>query len=49
MSRYETDLWKELESLQNKPCNQDRDILTVTGFMDNEAFEQHVIRIRENS
>ena len=43
MSRYDTALWAELVSIQNDPANDNRDILTITGFMDDEQFEQHVI------
>ena len=45
MTRYETALWKELVSLQNKMTGQD--ILTITAFMDDAELEQHVQRYRE--
>ena len=44
MSRYDTELWKELEQIQNTMPHID--ILTITGFMDDEQFAQHVARYR---
>ena len=45
MSRYKSEEWKELVSLQNKIPQQD--ILTITGFMDHKEFIQHLERYRE--
>jgi len=45
MSRYKSEEWKELVSLQNKIPQQD--ILTITGFMDHEEFIKHLGRYRE--
>ena len=44
MNRYDTALWKELVSIQNRMTHID--ILTITGFMDDEQFAQHVARYR---
>ena len=44
MNRYKTDLWVELVALQNARPNQD--ILTITGFMDDDEFLAHVQRYR---
>lgn len=44
MSRYDTALWKELVQIQNTMTHID--ILTITGFMDDEQFAQHVERYR---
>ena len=40
MNRYETALWKELVQIQNRMTHID--ILTITGFMNDEQFKQHV-------
>jgi len=42
MNRYNTPLWAELEALQNSEANQNVDILTITGFMNDEQLEAHV-------
>lgn len=44
MSRYDTALWAELVRIQNTMTHID--ILTITGFMNDEQFEQHVARYR---
>ncbi len=44
MSRYDTAEWKELVSIQNGMWHVD--ILTITGFMDHEAFIRHLERYR---
>jgi len=44
MSRYETELWKELVKIQNAMTHID--ILTITGFMSDEQFAQHVANYR---
>jgi hypothetical protein len=45
MKRYQTELWAELEKLQNNHFSH-IDILTITGFMDDEQFKAHVERYR---
>ncbi len=45
MSRYDTKEWKELVSIQNQL--DATDILTITGFMNNEQFLKHVEDQRE--
>ena len=40
MSRYDTDLWKALEQVQNLPAYSMSDILTITEFMDDKAFKK---------
>ena len=40
MSRYETQEWKELVKIQNTMPHID--ILTITGFMNDEQFKQHL-------
>lgn len=45
MSRYKTELWAELVNLQNLIPNVD--ILTITGFMDDDDFEAHVKRYQD--
>jgi hypothetical protein len=45
MTRYETDTWKELESIQNSMTSID--ILTITAFMDDEKLQQHLEYYRE--
>jgi hypothetical protein len=47
MSRYQTALWKELVEIQNRMTHID--ILTITGFMNDEQFEQHVIYYRNKA
>ena len=42
MSRYSTDLFKELQSIQNNPKFQNVDIISITAMMNNEQFKQHV-------
>jgi len=42
MDRYDTKLWAELVAIQNTLTHID--ILTITGFMDDEQLEQHVAR-----
>jgi cupin superfamily acireductone dioxygenase involved in methionine salvage len=42
MSRYSTDLFKELQSIQNDPKFQNVDIISITAMMNNEQFKQHV-------
>ena len=43
--KTEEDLMKRLEAAQNKPINQNIDILTFAGFCDTrEELEQHVFR-----
>jgi hypothetical protein len=44
MSRYDTALWKELVKIQNTMPHID--ILTITGFMNDEQFAQHVANYR---
>lgn len=39
--RYETQLWRDLEKLQNDPRFEHQDILTITGFMNDQQLEQH--------
>lgn len=46
-SRYDSQEWKLLESIQNSPRYQNVDILTITGFMDDEQFKAHVERYRK--
>ena len=41
MKRYNSKAWKMLESLQNNYYS-DQDILTITGFMDDDQFQQYV-------
>lgn len=41
MSRYETAEWKELVAIQNSMTTP-IDILTITGFMNDEQFIQHL-------
>lgn len=38
--RYNSDLWKELEAIQNELPQTD--ILTITAFMNDLEFENHV-------
>jgi hypothetical protein len=45
MNRYKTELWAELVNLQNLIPNVD--ILTITGFMDDDAFKAHVKRYQD--
>ena len=45
MNRYETKEWQELVSIQNTMTHVD--ILTITGFMDDEQFIKHLERYRE--
>ena len=45
MSRFESKEWAELECLQNSHFSN-IDILTITGFMDDEQFLAHVERYR---
>ncbi len=45
-TRYSSPEWKELERIQNSPRYQNVDILTITGFMDDEQFKAHVERYR---
>ena len=40
MSRYDTELWEELVQIQNRMPHID--ILTITGFMNDKQFKQHV-------
>lgn len=47
MNRYETKEWKELVEIQNSPQYEMIDIITITGFMNNEEFLKHVQRYRE--
>ena len=47
MNRYQTKEWKELISIQNNPKYEMIDIITITGFMNNEEFLKHVQRYRE--
>lgn len=42
MSRYDTQEWKELVKIQNTMPHVD--ILTITGFMNNEQFLAHLKR-----
>ena len=49
MNRYDTDLWKALEQVQNLPAYMNIDILTITGFMDDEAFKNHALRYTTGS
>ena len=44
MNRYETALWKELVSIQNRMNHID--IITITGFMNDDQLAQHVARYR---
>jgi len=44
MNRYDTELWAELVLIQNTMTYID--ILTITGFMDDEQLEEHVARYR---
>lgn len=41
MKRYNSKAWKILESLQNNYYS-DQDILTITGFMDDDQFQRYV-------
>ena len=45
MNRYKTELWAELVNLQNLIPNVD--ILTITGFMDDDALKAHVARYQD--
>lgn len=45
MNRYDTPLWKELETIQNQMTHID--IMTITGFMDDEQLQAHVERYRK--
>ena len=45
MSRYETALWKELVKIQNQMPHVD--ILTITGFMNDDRLKQHVESYRQ--
>jgi len=45
MSRYKTELWAELVNLQNLIPNVD--ILTITGFMNDDDFKAHVKRYQD--
>ena len=47
MNRYHTKEWKELVAIQNSPKYEAVDIITITGFMNNEEFLKHVKRYRE--
>ena len=49
MSRYDTDLWKALEQVQNLPAYSMSDILTITEFMDDKAFKKHALRYTTGS
>jgi hypothetical protein len=44
ISRYDTALWAELVRIQNTMTHID--ILTITGFMNDEQLEQHVAGYR---
>jgi hypothetical protein len=46
ISRYKTNEWKTLESIQNK-YYPDQDILTITGMLDDEEFINHVNRYKK--
>jgi len=45
MNRYDTQTWKELEKIQNQMTHID--ILTITGFMDDEQLEAHLERYKK--
>jgi hypothetical protein len=45
MNRYETALWKELVSIQNRMPHID--IITITGFMNDDQLAEHVARYRD--
>jgi hypothetical protein len=45
MNRYETALWEELVSIQNRMPHID--IITITGFMNDEQLAEHVARYRD--
>lgn len=45
MNRYETALWKELVSIQNRMPHID--IITITGFMNDDQLADHVARYRD--
>ena len=45
MNRYSTPEWKELVEIQNQLDNTD--ILTITGFMNDEQFKQHLEEQKE--
>lgn len=45
MNRYDTAEWQELVSIQNSMT--DKDILTITGFMNDAQFIAHLERYRE--
>jgi len=47
MERYKTDEWKELVSIQN--TMPDVDILTITGFMNDKDFLEHLERYRRKA
>ena len=47
MSRYQTAEWKELVEIQNEMDHVD--ILTITGFMNDEQFRQHVAVYRSKA
>lgn len=44
MNRYETPEWLALVEAQNTPKNENTDILTITAFMNEEQFKEHVKR-----
>ena len=44
MSRYDSQLFKQLEKIQNLPHFQNQDIISITCLMDDEQFKQHVER-----
>jgi len=45
MNRYDTALWKELVSIQNRMTHID--IITIAGFMNDDQLVEHVARYRE--
>jgi len=47
MSRYDSPLWKELEEIQNTYYADTQDILSITGFMDDDQFATHVADYKE--
>jgi len=44
MTNERQTLLDELAKVQNMPQNQDRDIMTIAGMMDNEEIKKHIER-----
>ena len=43
MKRYETELFKQLVSIQNSAYYSNVDILTITGFMNDIQFKEYAL------